>query len=604
MNKLIESMLRRRGCDDPEQYLRDIDACEHQLPGGVDDICRRLAYYRETGGRVVLLTDFDCDGIMSGVIGFAGLCELGINAGLYFPSTENYGFGAVDIDKIHEQFPDARAILTGDVGVTAAEGADRAAELGIEMLVTDHHKPGVQPVSASVIVDPMCDPPESGVYQSICGAHVMLLVLQYFAKHFHPAGELMEKRIARLRVFAGIGTVSDSMPVFYENRRLIRETVNICRLLAGPDGRSIAGRIPGCEMYRRAFMGLYSLMTGFAAAGKFRSTADINEEFLAFYLTPAVNSVKRLHGDVGMVYTIFFGDENASRQCVRQVLTMTENRKHMVDDFFNEMTSPESDQPWAPYIWFTDAGTGIMGLLAQRLRDMTGEPALVVGRTPDENGEYRGSGRSPDWFPFLTACAGKDFVHAAGHEAAFGVFISSVGCADLFSFMRSEIQARKPSAEELEEKPDYVISTVSSEADTGIDISLFMDFLNEIENCRPFGSGFPAPEGTLEFRPAEATWEYLGRDFSHIKVTFPQGLVLLCFGQAGLFPSGIFPELFPETVTVQGHLSLNVFNGFTTVQFIGTLPESIAQTNVPAGVRAAAGAGGPNRAPAQPPLPF
>src|SRR5699024_305175 len=138
MNKLIRAMLKNRGYDD--DFLSRINTCDHALPSGIPELCARLDFYRKTGGRIVVLADFDTDGLMSGVIGFAGLAELGFSVALYLPSTDGYGFDASDIEKIKADYSDVKVILNGDVGIAAHEGVQAARDSGIEVLVTEHHR--------------------------------------------------------------------------------------------------------------------------------------------------------------------------------------------------------------------------------------------------------------------------------------------------------------------------------------------------------------------------------------------------------------------------------------------------------------------------------
>ena len=577
MNRLIRRMWENRGYSD--DFLREINECNHSLPTNIDVMCERLKHYHASQERIVLLTDFDMDGITAGIVGFAGLAELGFNVALYLPDTDAYGFDEKDIDAILEEYPDVKAIVTADVGISAYDGVNYAVEKGIEMLVTDHH----QPVSASlpnssVFVDPVCDSGDE-YFGGICGAHVLYLVLRYYAMHFHDDPKNMVPQIDRLRVFAGFGTVSDSMPVYYENRPLIRDAVAICRLVYGDGERNVVDMIPGCDVYRRAFLGLFVMLKVFKEHRKIQDSNSIDETFFGFYIAPAFNSIKRMNGDIVDAYNVFFGGDELAEEAMEKILLLTDERKKLVEDSLAEMLSVNSYQPWAPYVFITSAKAGVRGLLAQRIMSLTGEPALVVGYGAD--GNFVGSGRCPTWFPFLELTAELDFVHAAGHNPAFGVSIDGdAACADLVAFMRHAIVQRKPKDLELLNRPDFKISTVDDTADTDIDVELFEDFLSEIEMYRPFGAGFPAPDVELEFRPKDAFWSYLGKDKNHIKVVLPQGLVLLCFNQAVFFPDDIREELMPDVISVRGKLNTNDFNGIRTIQFLGHLGEEMNQSSI------------------------
>ena len=587
MNKLIQIMMKNRGYND--EFFQDINSCNHLLPRNIDVMCERLKHYHDTGERIVLLTDFDMDGITAGVVGFAGLAELGFNVALYLPDTGSYGFDETDIDAILVEYPDVKAIVTADVGITAFMGVKYAKDKGIEMLVTDHHTPpGNAQVEASVCVDPMCDvslntETETPYFGQICGAHVLYLVLRYYAQHYHADAKFMVPQIDRLRVFAGFGTVSDSMPVYYENRPLIRDAISICRLIFADGNQDVVNMIPGCDIYRRAFLGLFIMLRCFQDHKKLSDANSIDETFFGFYIAPAFNSIKRMHGNIELAYTVFFGGAEAAAESMEQIFALTEERKAIIEEALGQMLSESSYQPYAPYVYLTDAIAGVRGLLAQRIMAMTGEPVLVVGY--NGSGSLVGSGRCPMWFPFLDITADLDYVHAAGHNPAFGVSIDSEQDAATFvAFVKYEISQRKPPEYELEYKPDFTISTIREDADTDIDVELFDEYLNELQLYHPFGQGFPEPEAQLEVRASEvSSWSLMGGDKNHLKLGLPRGLVLVMFNvfnHAGALKEEQLANLDeyikwrtnPDGTLkpFRGKLNANVFNGVRTIQFMGT----------------------------------
>ena len=625
MNRLIETMWKNRGYTD--EFFQKIMSCNHSLPEHIDEMCAHLKRHHDAQNRVTLLTDFDMDGIMSGVVGYAGLAELGFNVALYLPSTEAYGFGKKDIQHLlsDEQYPDTKAIVTADVGITAFDGVTYAMNHAVEMLVTDHHHPmisngQVNEPNASVIVDPVCDVlrqtlnsvkvdsvgsaeannaeeevydfEESGRYfDGICGAHVLYLVLHRYAELY--CDTFMVTQIERLRVFAGFGTVSDSMPVWYENRPLIKDAIGICRLIYDNGEPEVVNMLPGCEIYRRAFAGLFVAMKAFCEAGKITDSESIDEQFFGYYLAPAFNSVKRMGKTIDSAYSVFFGGPEEATEAMKYILELTEERKALVNDTMEAMLAPDAYQPFAPYIYITNVIPGVCGLLAQRILSQTGEPAFVVCPRKDKDGNiidgFVGSGRCPSWFPFLEIVStwreqklGHGGIHPAGHEVAFGVtFDSYLDCEFVKEYLPTEIKIRKQKAIDsglaLEAKPDFRISTIDPEADTDIDVELFEDFLMELDTYRPFGASFPEPDIELEFNPRDTIWTYLGKEKSHIKAVLPHGLVLICFHQADYFPGEIKKDLMPDLISIRGKLNLNEWNGYRTVQFMGSLPSEMDQ---------------------------
>ena len=568
MNRLLSLFFERRGYD--AAFFDEIEQCNHPEPAHIDEMCDMLRKYHDEGTQIALLTDFDMDGLMSGVVGYAGLKELGFNVVLAYPDvTTGYGFDAAEIDRIKKQHPEAAVLMTGDVGITAYDGVARARALGMDVLVTDHHIPKAESVNANVIVDPYL--PDDPAYSGICGAHVMYLVLRHYAERYAADPEFACNQIDRLRVFAGFGTISDSMPVLYENRRVIKETFSICRIIYNNDYKEQVLSIPGCEAYRRAFIGLYIMLSTLIRKGKI-NIDTINEESVGFQIAPAFNCIKRLNKEVSIAYSVFFGTQEEAQENMNLLIELNETRKSLVEDIYDKMIADPS--PYAPFLYVVDTVPGLCGLLAQKVCDDTGDPAVVVIR--GENG-YMGSGRSPKWYPFLsdtTEFGRQNGWIPAGHEEAFGIsFDDDEALGKYVKFIQSEVEAKKPAVPD--EKPDIIISTLK-DGDTGIDTELFDDFLFELDEYRPFGTDFEEPKVLLRFHPRNSDWS-LTKGNKHVKVGL-NGLELMCFYQGKSFDGKIDSDRFPEIIEVMGSLGINHFNNRDTHQLKGKLPKDVIST--------------------------
>ena len=571
MNRLLERMFENRGYG--SDFLDNILLCNHAIPLGVKELCDRLDEYRNTQKLIVLLTDFDFDGICSGIIGYGGLSELGFRVALYKPDvTKGYGFGPEEIDDIVSQFPDVRAILTADVGISAFKGIAYAKALGLDVFVTDHHK-GDSSSKADVIVDPCRDEDENS-YAYICGANVMYQVLRYYAEHYMPlnCGYYIEQ-IDRLRVFAGFGTISDSMPLYHENRPIVMDAVHICRMIfANGEDSVLFSEIPGCNSYQCIFYGLRAMLMAYKEAGKIKSNKDITETFFGYYVAPMFNSIKRMGGLVENAYLVFFGSEIYAHDALEYLFDLNEQRKVLVADKLKAMLS--MNQPWFPYVYLTDAPGGICGLLAQQVISLTGMPTFVVHSDGDG---YSGSGRCPVWLPFLQVglpdgCSWW----AAGHDVAFGFGCDSDDSMDaMVSHLESLIQTHKPSDDDLEVKPDFVISEFG-DGDADLDIPLLSNYVRSKEQCRPFGSGFASPNTEFRFAARSATWHVIGKDHNHLKIVFPNGVNAMAFSDVEKIEAIVDPNTFdvdvtslPKEIVMHGDWEFNDFNDIITLQFIG-----------------------------------
>lgn len=561
MNKLIESFFRNRGYTD--DYLNSIDISSHDLLKDTDALCAHLYNLRQSHTKIVILPDFDMDGIMSGVIALAGFAELGFNVALHIPNpADGYEFTVKTINDIVAEYPDVKTIITCDVGIACYSGIAYVKKLGLDVIVTDHHKQNgnqLKKMSADFIVDPL-RVDESYAHPGICGAYVIYQCLYRYATLY--ADSFAVEQIRRLRVFAGIGTISDSMPLLYENRQLVRDSVAICRLVFSSGDEQFVDSVQGHNLYVSTFKGLFNVLSAFANEGKISSESDINEEFMGFYLTPVFNSVKRMQGDMTKAFGVFF--DVHVKDNINYLFSLNNDRKQSVADYMNLIAN--ADNKFAPYIYITSAPEGILGLLATQLMQKSGVPTVVLHK--DSGNGYAGSGRSPEWYSFLTRCCNAGF-HVSGHEAAFGMSLTDDReLKSFYAFLRKDIFDITSSDEFVIEKvrPDFSISSVG-DGDTDIDVPLFEEYLRELETYRPFGKGFTAPLAMFKFSPSECVWSEIGSLKQHIRLEFPRGFNVLCFNQAHLAENA---KNMSECV-ITGHLSFNEFNGNKTVNFVGDL---------------------------------
>lgn len=524
-NPMTARFLEVRGYT-PE-YLADIEDASHADLMDVDVLCERLVGFRSRGERVVILPDFDMDGIAAGTLGYAGLVELGFDAALFRPDpSEGYGFSAAAVDRLVAEFPDARCILTCDVGITCYEGVERARELGLSVLVTDHHtQEEGHALAADVVVDP-CRVDETYSVRGICGAHVLWQVLDRLCARYFPQAR---ENIDLLRVFAGIGTVSDMMPLVHENRPLVRDAVAICRLIWA-DGRSTAwlGSVAATPVLQSSLWGVRAMLDCFASAGKIARSEDIDESFFGYYLAPAFNAAKRMGAAMDDVFGVFFSDERY--ELASSLYSLNEMRKKAVADAYDDMMS--RTQPYAPHIYLSDAGAGLLGLLATRVVRDTAEPCLVLAQEKGKS-SWHGSGRSPEWYPALDRIGGEGFF-IAGHQGAFGVGVTdNRELKALSAFLSRDVAEQRPEGLSPEVVPDLTIGLRTS-CDFDVDCAMLSEFLDDMDRLRPFGRGFEAPVVECRFPAGAAAVRTMGSAKQHLKLSLLCGLDVLCWNQAGV----------------------------------------------------------------------
>lgn len=539
-NRLLEKVFEKRGYTD--EYLRNINSVSKDKLKDIDKLSNRLKNIYDNQYKLVVLGDFDMDGICASVIGLSGFSELGFNVGLYAPTiSRGYGFREQDILDLINQFPDVHTIITCDVGIDCHEGIRIAKEKGIDIIITDHH---IQKsiCNADVVVNPMrLD--ETYEHPHICGATVLYNCLMDYTDTY--CTQYTKEQISRLRVFAGLGTISDSMPLLYDNRELVTDAVDILRLVYSYGNDFIVSNIQGCDLYRRTFYGLHHILKVFADMGKLQNRHSISEDFVGFYLAPMFNSIKRMSGDITKAFDVFFGNNlDIVYASINYLIDLNEERKQAVITHLDYIDN--THQPYSPYIYLCNADSGLLGLLAQQLIKRSGTPTLVLNTA---NGIH-GSGRSPSWYPFLDKISHLDFCWAAGHNPAFGFGCDSEASLQKYvDFIKQDIKATtdsmKLSSVHTDDAYDFTIGYEYDDVDTDIDILLFVDYLHCLRRYKPFGSHFPVPTSLLKFRTEDAIFKTIGSNGQHLKIILPRNFAIYLWNESEKL------ELFKSAVELQ-----------------------------------------------------
>lgn len=541
MNAILQKHFEKHGFN--SDFFDKYELFTSEQLKNIDFLSDYLYKIRQTGKKIVIYTDYDVDGMMSSVVAYAGLSELGFNVELFYSAPSNgYGFRVNDVDAIYNLYSDVDVILTGDVGIGCNDAVTYARSKGVEVIVTDHH-PGKAPVDAVVTVNPN-QKGETYSHNGICGCYVLYKVLETFVLAYDPSKLAL---IQSLQLFVGISTISDSMPLLFENRSVVRESIRLARILY--DTPTVISRA-NSAVYSRAFVGMKELLSHFASQRKIKKAVDIDETFYGFYLVPFLNSCKRMDGDMSVAYGIFFSEcikaaaSFPNMRCVKNSILYLEalntERKRLKKYYVSEIVKEKAEQETVESfymqcgVYITDAPAGLLGLLGSQFLDETGIPTLVVNRLPD--GSFSGSGRSPSWFDFANQAFEYGLnVQCAGHEGAFGVFIPNETVLNQYVDFYNNVVVKT-----YNDLPkDKIIDTsivVSYDSRYVCDFmyndNLVRDYLNEIENFRPFGRAFPEPRFKLIIDLNNVSERLMGDKNQHVKLITSDGLNVLLFNRA------------------------------------------------------------------------
>jgi len=471
VHPLVAQVLLNRGIDQVEAgrtFLRPkltelIDP--RQMPG-VDAAVDRLRSAIESGRRITIYGDYDVDGITGVAILLSLLRLLGAQVDYYIPHRleEGYGLNREAVASL------ARAgtelLVTVDCGITAFDSAKLADELGIELIITDHHRPESVRPTASVTVHPALRPDYPNLDSA--GAMVAFKLAWALADTFN-GGRRLEGELRQLMLdatsLAAIGTVADVVPLVGENRVLTHyglAALPHCRL------PGIQALIESAGLTGR---GLDSYHIGFRLAPMLNAAGRMGHARLAVELLSTDSPIRAAQ------IAEYLKHQNAKRrQCERRILKQA---CEMV------VSSGQHHPDRKSIILASDNWhSGVIGIVAARLVDKYLRPTIMLNMGPD--GLAQGSGRSVPGFCLLSAirACSEHLVSFGGHAMAAGLTIPN----DRVSEFAEAFEAY--TAEHLQ--PDELQGQIEIDAEATLG-QFDRRLVSELARLAPFGQGNPEP---------------------------------------------------------------------------------------------------------------
>jgi single-stranded-DNA-specific exonuclease len=462
VSELLARLLVLRGIEEPEAAERFLHPSLEHLHdpyrmAGMPAAVARLRQAIEQKERILIYGDYDVDGTMAVVVLLTALRSLGASVDAYIPHrlTDGYGMRVPVIEQAHAE--GYRVVLSVDTGIREHEVLERARELGLDCIVTDHHLLKDHLPPACAILNPRrpdCAYPE----KNLSGVGVAFKLAQALL-----AERLTERQLESYLKIVCLGTIADVVPLVGENRVIARFGLAGLRDPAQP--------------------GLAALIAVASLAGRKVTTGDVG-----FRLAPRLNAAGRME-DARDVIELFTTPDPARARAIADRLDGLNRERQRVEEqilaaIIEEMDRrPEKAERYT--LVFSGQGwhRGVIGIVAQRVADRYHRAALVIGI---ENGVGVGSGRSIKGFHLLEALtpAGDLFDRFGGHAQAAGFAMA----ADLIPELeaRFEQHARAVLArEDLE-------PALRIDAEVGLG-ELDWELYEEMSQLEPFGFGNPTP---------------------------------------------------------------------------------------------------------------
>jgi single-stranded-DNA-specific exonuclease len=461
LSRPVGVVLARRGFESVDE-ARAFMAAEDRhdpltLPGVPAAVDLILGHVRR-GSRIAVFGDYDVDGVCSTAILVRTLRALGADPVWELPSRfdEGYGLSSVAVERLAGR--GIGLLVTVDCGITAVAEVAAARAAGLDVVVTDHHRPGDE-LPACPLVHPAVAPEGSDPYGTpeLCAAGVALKLSE--ALH---AGNGGDPRAAEEQLdLAALATVCDLVPLRGENRRIVREGL--------------------VAMARTQKPGLRALM-GVACV----EPAELTEHSLGFRLGPRINAAGRMRRADAALELLLTEDGARAAEVARELDLLNADRQVAEQRILSAAEAaclPQAGQG-AIVVAGEDWHPGVVGIVASRLVERWRRPCVAIAL--DGEGGGRGSGRSISAYDLhagLAACS-THLTRFGGHRMAAGVELR----ADSVDEFRAALAAHAAAA--LAPQDLIPVERVDAVVPGGV---LGLELADELEKLRPFGMGNPQP---------------------------------------------------------------------------------------------------------------
>jgi single-stranded-DNA-specific exonuclease len=462
ISELTAAVLVRRGYGTPEAARAFLAAQppghDPFLLGDMRAACERIRAAVAAGKRVCVHGDYDVDGICATALAVLTLRELGADVSWHLPSRfdEGYGVSAGTIARLADE--GVGLVLTVDCGITAVDEVAEATALGLEVVVTDHHRPGDELPDCPVVATR----PSEYAFPELCGTGVV-----------YKLAEALGIDVSRHLDLVALATIADVVPLVDENRAL-----------------ASAGLL---ALARTQKQGLQALM---ACAGVDPAAVDAGS--VGFRLAPRINAAGRL-GHPGIALDLLLTEDKAeAKRLANDLERLNRDRQGVEERIVREAIArvdewPEAEQRRRGYV-LADAEwhEGVIGIVASRLVERFHRPVVLIAGNEDG---WKGSGRSISSFDLhaaLGACS-EHLERFGGHRAAAGLSIRPEN-VDAFTEAFARYADANVADEELQ--PVTVVDAVLPRG-----TRLTLELAGELAELAPFGLG--NPEVTLLAAGAE-----------------------------------------------------------------------------------------------------
>ena len=548
-DEIIRRILEIRGIaseEDVREFLSDRPKLTHDpiLMPGIKEGAEFLFRAVSEGKRICVYGDYDVDGVLgtaalvlflqSAARSLGSLSEITY----YIPSRleEGYGLNEGAIRAIKGEGADV--IVTVDCGSVSRDEASYAREIGLDILITDHHEPDPLRRPDCIFINPKAETEGAGYpFRLLSGAGV---AFKLCAAIMTLIGGEDRAFLHELVDLVCVATIADVMPLTDENRTFVK--YGLAKLRKGA---------------RPAFLALLSV------AGV--DPGKLSARDVAFVMAPRLNALGRLGSASEAVEFILTDSEDRTKEIAERMERLNTERRQIQEDCFRECMElvnagacSEEGGKGAGVLLLKPENSheGVAGIVAGKVRDATGLPCAVLTEVKDNNGLLKGSARSRARFDItaLLRRHGELFERLGGHAAAAGFTIEEKNLERLRDALTEDMTKM------IEDDPGLLDDREEAELEIGVaDVS--EELAEAIETLAPFGAGNPVPSIAICVPAEELSGvRAMGHDGKHLRFA-ASGIPCVFFGGGGTeFPGS-------GAVRLTGRPEINEWNGTRNIQF-------------------------------------
>lgn len=465
ISRLVSGLLVQRGIDNTEDARSYLQAGLEELSApwimaGMRTAVERIKLALARREKVFIYGDYDVDGVCSIVIMKECLEQLGGEVDYYIPNrfNEGYGLNRESINLLAER--GCQLLITVDCGISSVEETELAKNLGMDVIITDHHTPASIQPPALAVINPRNDKVKA--IAGLAGAGVAFKLAGALTQDLIPSGEIYQ-----WLDLVALATIADVVPLLYENRIMVKYGL---QMLSGT-------KRPG----------LKALIAESGLAGK-----NIQSWQVGFILAPRLNSAGRMESARTSVELLGSRDDKQASRLAVHLCQLNNDRRQIEEVIYQEAAAAVAGDPELAKKSVLVVGgegwhQGVIGIVAARLVETYNRPSIVISW---EGGSGKGSARSIEGFNLYNALENsRDYlIGFGGHAMAAGLKINR---NQLMEFQSA-----------LQQYADRIISETQRYKRVRADAEITEDdikpqLMDELEQLHPFGEGNPVPSFVL-----------------------------------------------------------------------------------------------------------